>query len=331
MNAIRMKPWCLSACLTAAIALGTSCGARADEFPSRAIRIVVPAGAGSVSDILARAIAKGMNEFLKQPVIVENLPGATGLVGANAVKQAKPDGYTLLFTGNSVLITSRLVRKSATPSDPIKDFSPVGRAVRYPLLLVTSSKVPVKTLREFVEQSKKQPAAPFQSSPGTGSVGHLSCEAFAEAAGMELTHVPYNGTGAALLAVVSGQVQLMCDSLLGSQAQIADGRIRALAVMSDRRLSQLPDVPTVTEAGYPALNISIWLGMFAPAGTPEPVLARLNSTMRQTLQSAEFRALAQANALEIVDESTSQAGQAVQEEWDRWAKLIKDRGISVKE
>lgn len=300
-----------------------------DAFPSRLIKIVNPYAAGGTSDVLLRALARDMSTYLKQPIIVENRPGASGLIGSNQVRRSPADGYTLLFTSSSALVGA--IVKSPPPFDPYQDFAAVGRAVEYPLYVVINPSVPAKNLREFIAYAKSQQPPLFHTSIGIGSTGHLSCEQLALAGGFPLSYVPFTSVTAALQSVMTNQTQLMCDSVVGSQTYVKEGRLRGLAVMSKSRLPQVPDVPTTAEAGLPGVEGGVWLGLLAPRGTPPAVVQMLNKALNAALSSPDTVARANAQALTIIHESPEQATAAIKADLDHWAEIIRVKQIKVVE
>lgn len=298
-----------------------------DAFPNKPIKMVNPYAAGGGSDVLARILARDMSAYLKQPIIVENRPGASGLIGANAVRNAAPDGYTVLFTSSSALVGALV--KSPQPFDPFNDFAPIGRAVEYPLYMVVNPEVPAHNLRELAAYAKSRPQPIFHTSVGIGSTGHLGCEQFALAAGIQLSYVPYTSVPAALQSVMTNQTQLMCDSVSGSQAYVAQGKLRGLAVMGKSRMAQVPDVPTTAEAGFPGVEAGVWLGMLAPKGTPASVVQKLSKALGVALDNPELAVRARTQGLTIVHESPEQADAAVRADLKQWAEVVRAKQIKV--
>lgn len=299
-------------------------------YPAGPITIVVPMAAGGTSDIIARVLARSMQDGLKQPVIISNRPGATGLVGSKAVQRSKPDGYTLLFTGVSTLVTSAMLQ-NPVPFDAVKDFSPIARAVDYPLFIMTGSAIRARNLQQLVEEAKQKSGGLTQATPGVGSISHLACEAFSSAAGVSLRVIPYNSTRAAKQALLSNETDVGCMSEEGAAAFVADGRIRLIAALSSSRNAGSPNVPTAIEAGYPGLTASVWQGLFAPKGTPDDVINKLHHSLQSALRTPEMVELARAQSLRIINEESAEAASGVRADQEKWARVIKEKNIVLKD
>lgn len=311
-----------------ALACSAAWSAHADEsYPNKLIRIVNPYAAGGGSDLLARQLARDMSAYLKQSIIIENKPGASGLIGSNAVRNAAPDGYTLLFTSSSALVGALV--KSPPPFDPVNAFSAVGRAVEYPLYIVVNADVPAKNLREFAAYAKSRPLPLFHTSVGIGSTGHLACEQLALAAGFKLEYVPYTSVPAALQSVMTNQTQLMCDSVGGAQQYVAQGKLKGLAMMGTSRLPQVPDVPTTAEAGFPGVEGGVWLGLLAPKGTPPAVLQKLSKALHAALATPDIATRAQQNAWTVIKETPGEADAAIAKDMKQWADIVRVKQIKV--
>jgi tripartite-type tricarboxylate transporter receptor subunit TctC len=232
----------------------TGGAAHAQNYPAKPIKLVIPFPAGGPTDTYARLIGQKLYEAWGQPVIVENMPGATGLIGSNIVKSAPADGYTLLFTSNSAHVMAPLLRQPNS-FDPVADFTPVIMAQRYPIYFLTSTKLPVKSLKEFIALAKSKPGKLNYSSVGLGSGGHLACELINIAAHIDTVHVPYKGASPAQTALAAGEVDFMCDSVGFSQPMVQAGRMRGLAITALKRSPSVPDVPTVSEQGIPGVEV----------------------------------------------------------------------------
>lgn len=260
-------------------------GVRAqDKFPSRPITLMVPFPAGGSVDLMARQYAEPMSRALGVPVIVDNRPGAGGSVASQLVANAKPDGYTLVVSSQSSHLANPLTQPKLG-YDPVKDFENITILGRQPNVLVVHSSLPVRTFKEFVDYAKKNPGKLNYGSGGVGSMGQLNVEMLKAATGIYTTHIPYRGGSPLITAVVGNEVQFILDNLLIMLPHIQSGKMRALAVTADKRMPQLPDVPTFAEVGYPQLNITSWTGLAAPAGTPEPVVRALYAAVRQVASS----------------------------------------------
>jgi len=265
--------------------LAAPLGVRAqDKFPSRPITLMVPFPAGGSVDLMARQYAEPMSRALGVPVIVDNRPGAGGSVASQLVANAKPDGYTLVVSSQSSHLANPLTQPKLG-YDPVKDFENITILGRQPNVLVVHSSLPVRTFKEFVDYAKKNPGKLNYGSGGVGSMGQLNVEMLKAATGIYTTHIPYRGGSPLITAVVGNEVQFILDNLLIMLPHIQSGKMRALAVTADKRMPQLPDVPTFAEVGYPQLNITSWTGLAAPAGTPEPVVRALYAAVRQVASS----------------------------------------------
>jgi tripartite-type tricarboxylate transporter receptor subunit TctC len=314
--------------LAALLGTAFSLAAVAADFPDRTIRLIVPFAAGGPTDVVARAMAKGMSEQFKQPVVVDNRPGATGLIATQAVMRAEPDGHTILVTSASAHITS-VLGKTQFPFHPVTDFAPIGRAVQYPLYLVANPKLPAKTLPELFAHAKRSPKPLVYASVGVGSLSGLACELMASAAGVELIHSPYKGAAPAAQAVMSGEADLMCDSVPGSQAWVRDGRLRGLAIMGAQRSPQAAGVPTTAEAGYPGVETYVWLGLLAPAKTPPAVVDRLNKALHNVLKSPAFEETAKSASMDIIYDTPSAFAASMRTELDQWSRIVKAKNITT--
>jgi len=256
--------------------------AAAETYPARGVRLVNPFPPGSPVDFVARLAAEELQKELGQFFVVENRPGAGGTIGANYVAKARPDGYTLLVTSSSTQVIAPVVR-AEMPYDPIRDFRPVSLVAQGPVLIVAHPSLPVTTLRELVDRARQSPEAIAYGSSGTGTILHLAGELFQSRTETRLLHVPFNGAVPASTALLGGQVQLMFDSISNAAPQARAGQLRALAVMTPQRFTGLPDVPTAAEAGMAGLEFPAWIGVFAPAGTPDNVVLMIERALRQRL------------------------------------------------
>jgi tripartite-type tricarboxylate transporter receptor subunit TctC len=275
--------------LAAAIALAAPCLQAQEAFPTRPISMVVAFPPGGVADIVARPLAVAMEKVLKQPVLVINRAGAGGATGTASVAKAAPDGYTILMALSSISIfpvSDRINGKA--PAYEMKDFAPVALVTADPTVLVVRADGPYKTLKDFVEAAKANPGKINYSSSGVYGTLHVSMEIFANAAGIKLFHVPYQGGGPAITALLGGQVDALASGPAAAIGQIKGGKMRALASWSTQRLALLPDIPTFRELGYDA-EFYIWSGVVAPAATPAPILAKLREAVREAANSAEFK------------------------------------------
>jgi len=318
-----MLRWTLGA-MFACIALG----ALAQSYPNRPIRLVVPFPAAGTTDILARAAAQKLTESLGQAVIVDNRPGAGGNIGSDLVAKSAPDGYTLLMgTVGTHAINPSLYSKM--PYDHVKDFVPVVLVAGVPNVLVVNPALPVNSVADLIKLAKDKPGTINFASSGSGTSIHLSGELFKTMAGVDMTHVPYKGSSPALTDLIGGQVQVMFDNLPSALPQIKGGKLRAIAVTSLKRAPALPDIPTISESGLPGFEASSWFGVLAPAGTPAPIVARINAEVNRWLQSADAREKLISQGAEAAGGSPEQFAAHIRAESEKWAKVVKASGAKV--
>jgi tripartite-type tricarboxylate transporter receptor subunit TctC len=318
-----MLRWTLGA-LFACIATVAS----AQSYPNRAIRLVVPFPAAGTTDILARAAAQKLTEAFGQSVVVDNRPGAAGNIGSDLVAKSAPDGYTLLMgTVGTHAINPSLYSKM--PYDHVKDFVPVVLVAGVPNVLVVNPTLPVNSVADLIKLAKDKPGQINFASSGSGTSIHLSGELFKTMAGVDITHIPYKGSSPALTDLMGGQVQIMFDNLPSALPQIKAGKLRAIAVTSLKRAPVLPDVPTISESGLPGFEASSWFGVLAPAGTPAPIVARINAEVNKWLQSAEAREKLLSQGAEAAGGSPEQFANHIRAESEKWAKVVKASGAKV--
>ncbi|MDO4591680.1 MAG: tripartite tricarboxylate transporter substrate binding protein BugE [Comamonadaceae bacterium] len=272
----------------AALAAVAPAALAADNYPNRPIKLVVPFGAGGSTDMVARLLADKMGPILGQAVVIENKGGAGGSIGAAEIAKSAPDGYTIGMAtvsthGSNPAIMSKL------PYDAKKDFAPITNVMAVPSVFVVHPSVPANTMQEFIALAKKEPGKYSFASPGTGSLGHANIENFMNLAGIELLHIPYKGAGQALNDALGGQVNAMTDNLSSSLTNIKAGKLRPLAVLGLKRAEVLPDVPTYTELGFPEMGDGGWFGLVAPAGTPKPIIDKLNAVAHKVMQDPDFQ------------------------------------------
>ena len=308
--------------------LGIALVARAaEEFPSRPVRIVVAYAPGGGNDLFARVLAKRLTETLGKTVLVDNRPGANGMIGTRLVAAASPDGYTMILA-DMAHATNPFVYSSAQ-YDPIKDFTPITTLGSAPIVLVVHPATPYQSLGEFIAAAKSQPAKITMGSGGMGSTSHIAGEFFQLRTGTKLNHVPYKGTGPALADAVAGQIQCIFSPVAAAIPLVSAGRLRALAISSAKRAAVVPDVPTFEELGVADYRVGGWYGILAPAGVPKPVVARLNKEFVAAVQAPEVRSR--------FDDSLVTPGTGTPEEFvaflkseaARWSQLIKAVGIKV--
>lgn len=319
----------LASCLVAMLAVVLpAAGVAAADYPVKPIRLIVPYAPGGTSEVLARSLAQKMNEGIKQPIHIENIGGAGSTIGIGAAARAAPDGYTLVF-GYSSGLTMAPGFYSNLPYDPLKSFVPIGSVARFFMLMAAGTAVPANNLKELVALAKREPGKLTYGTAGKGTSLHLLGEILRTSAGIEITHVPYKGMGPALLDVGAGRVDLAWDAPDGLRPLLVAGKIKPLAVTSPARLPALPNVPTVAEAGFPELELSVWTAVLAPAGTPAEIVARLESELLRTLAKPEIRQLFESRGYEIMAGSSVSLARLMQQEVVRYREVIKRANAKI--
>ena len=311
----------------AAVAVATPVSSVAAEYPSRPVRIVVPWVAGGGTDILARVIAPRLAAGLGQQIVIDNRPGANGIVGAEVAAKATPDGHTLVLHAVEHVINGSTYAK--LPYDTLRDISPVGLVASHSLVLVVLASSPAKSVKDLIAIAKAKPGGLNYGSWGEGSLAHLSTELLKRSAGVELNHVPYKGVPQAMNDILGGRLPFMFATMPIGLQTIKPGQTRALAVTSRAREPLLPDVPTMIESGYPGFDVLSWRALYAPAGTPKSVIDRLNHELMKVLQMQDVRAsIANAGfaAMTSTPQELDQFGRA---EFAKWAKVAKAAGVRI--
>jgi tripartite-type tricarboxylate transporter receptor subunit TctC len=301
--------------------------AQADTFPSKAIKLTVGYAPGGTTDILARVVAHKLSEKLGQPVVVDNRPGAAGGIGSEIVARSAPDGYTLLMaTASSHGINPAVYSKLSY--DPVGDFQPVAFIASVPLVLAVNPSVGVSDIKALIELVKSKPGAMDYASSGNGSPGHLAGEMFRHMAGLKVQHIPYRGGAPSLTGVIAGETQYTFGTLPATLPHVKSGKLRALAVTTDKRSSVLPEVPTVAEA-LPGYEVNTWNGILAPKGTPAAVVARINEAVAEVMKSDETRAAFAREGAEPQAMTPAEFGAYISNGLAHWAKLVKDTGTKI--
>jgi tripartite-type tricarboxylate transporter receptor subunit TctC len=302
---------------------------QAAEFPSRPIKLVVPYAAGGPTDIFGRLVAEYLGKDLKQTVFVEDKAGAQGAIGAEMVARSDPDGYTLLGTSGSVIILNPLLYKKLS-YDPARDLRMLALVTEVPVVLCVNPSMPVKTVTEFVAYAKQNPGKLNFGSSGAGSFTHLAAEMFKQMAGIEMTHVPYKGAAPALSDVISGNIQLMFESVSTSVPLIQSGALRPLGIGSPQRHPALPDVPTIAESGYPGYFVSVWNGLAVPAGLPDDVTRILTDSLDRVMNDPGFRAANEKVGFSSLrPRSPAAIAEFMEAERVRWSAVIKSQNITL--
>ncbi|MBB1602714.1 tripartite tricarboxylate transporter substrate binding protein [Variovorax sp. UMC13] len=297
-------------------------------FPSKPITIIVPFSAGGTTDILARVVGLHMGTDLGQPVVVDNRAGAGGNIGGQAAARANPDGYTLFMgTVGTHAINQSLYKKM--PFDPIKDFAPLSRVAMVPNLLVVNPGQPYKSVKELIAYGKANPGKINFGSSGNGSSIHLSGELFKQMTGVDMQHVPYRGSAPAVSDLLGGQISVMFDNMPSAIQHVKGGKLRALAVTTAKRSPALPDVPTIAEAGVPGYEATSWFGLLAPAGTPAPIVAKLNAAILKALADPEVKKKLAEQGAESHGEKPEEFAAFIKSETAKWGKVVKESGASL--
>jgi len=301
--------------------------AQAQEYPARAIRVIVPFSPGGAVDGPMRLVAQGLGKRLGQSVVVENKPGAGATIGTDIVAKAPPDGYTLLLASQTNAISATLYAK--LPFDPIEDFAPITLIGREPGVVVVNPAVPATTLAQFIAYVKERPGQVDFASSGNGSGQHLFAAMLASKTGMKMNHIPYKGSGQATTDLLAGVVAMAIPGTAGMVGHIKAGKLRALAVTGAARSPQLPDVPTVMESGVPDYEAYVWMGLFAPKGTPPAIIDRLQREVSAVLAEDEVRRYMSGAGIEIVGSQPGEFGRFYRHEKEQWAKVIRETGAKV--
>jgi tripartite-type tricarboxylate transporter receptor subunit TctC len=302
--------------------------AHAQAYPSKPIRFVVPYPAGGPLDTVARLLGAKVAESVKQPVVVDNKPGAGGNIGTEIVARSPADGYTILMGATATHAINPTLYKSI-PYDAVKDFAPITQVAATPNILVVHPSVPASNVRELIAHAKANPGKLSFGSGSIGSAGHLAGELFDTLAGVDMVHVPYKGAAPAMQDLIGGQIQLMFDNLASSLTQVRAGKIRALAVTTARRSSFAPELPTVAESGLPGFDINTWFGVFAPAGTPREALDRLHAEFTRALAAPDVREKMLNLGAEPVGNKPEEFAAYIRAESEKYARVIKASGAKV--
>jgi tripartite-type tricarboxylate transporter receptor subunit TctC len=302
----------------------------AESDPSasaKPMRLIVPFAPGGASDVLGRILAQHLNETLKRQVVVDNRPGAGGNIAMGIVARASPDGNVLSIASSAFVANPHLYK--SIPYDAVKDFAPVSNVASAANVLVVHPSLAAKSLKELVALVKATPGKYSYASAGAGTAQHLAGELFRIRAGLDITHVPFNGAGPAVTAVQGNQVPIGFSSLPGVRAQIASGALRAIAVTPLKRSTTIPDVPTFNEAGFPDFEVNFWQGVVMPAGTPRPIVQQMNTEIRRMLEQPETKKRLDALGFEAVGSSPDEFAKQIAAEFAMWGKFIKQTGIKV--
>ena len=310
-----------------ALAASLSVPIAAQTYPSKPVRLIVPFAPGGFTDVVARILGQRLSVSMGQQFVIENKAGAGSTIGTDFVAKAAPDGYTLVMISTTHVISPWIYK--SMPYDPIKSFVPVTKLVDSPYVLLVNPKVPARNVQEFIALAKASPDTLRYASSGNGSSQHLMGGLFASLTGTKLQHVPYRGSSGAATDLVAGVVESSFAGVPNALAQVPAGRLRALAVTTGKRIPQLPDVPTLQEAGVPGYEASVWLALLAPAGTPRDIVNRLNAEVAKLMESAETRKALYEAGVEVSLSTPDALGEYMVKEMERWGKVVKDTGTKL--
>ncbi len=308
------------------VAFWLATGAAAQSYPSKAITIIVPFPAGASPDLVARAIGQKLNEAWRQPVVIENKPGAGAIIGTETVAKSAPDGYTLLLHSASHAIAPSMYK---LPYGTVRDFAPITRVAFVPNMLITHPTVPVKNVKELIMLARSKPGTLNYSSSGNGSPAHLAGELFKLLAGIDILHIPYRGSPQAIIALLSGETAMMFSPIPIAMPHVKSGKLRVLGVTTAKRSKVLPDLPTISESGLSGYEVTQWYAMQAPAGTPKEVLAKLNGEVRKILSMPDIVERLSAQGAEPAPTTPEVLEAYIKTEIAKWAKVVKASGARV--
>lgn len=297
------------------------------SYPNKPIKIINPLAAGGAVDTMARMLAPTLQEILGQPIVIESKPGAGGTIGANFVAKSAPDGYTILMVYDTFAVNPHVYKN--LPFDSFKDLAPVTELVKIPLVVVAGNKLPANNLRELADLSKTKTNGINFSSGGAGSSGHLAAELLKTNLGIDMTHIPYKGGGPAMTATIGGEADITILGAVITVPQIKGGNLKALAVLGKKRTPALPQVPTASEQGLSNFDVSSWVGVLVPAGTPTPIIDKINNAFTQAMKNPNVQARMAEQGNEVVASSPAQFGVFLNQESTKWAKVIKDNNIQL--
>jgi tripartite-type tricarboxylate transporter receptor subunit TctC len=326
IDLLRRRQLAGAASLGALLALGAP-RASAQSWPGRPVRIIVPFTPGTGMDILARTLGPQLSATWGQAIVVDNRPGASGNLGAGAVARAPPDGLTLLMGVNTLIINPSLY--SNMSYDPLKDLAAIGLCTTGSFLLIASAASQIKSVAQLVQMARAKPGSLDYASPGIATPHHMAMELFKLQAKVSITHIPFSGTAGALNAVLGGDVPLMFLPVHVAMAQVKGGRLVALAAGGAQRASLAPDVPTLSELGFKGVEADLWYGMLAPAGTPEPIIRKINADMLKALALPEVKTALTAQGMEIAPSSPEEMSALMRRDSQRWADVVKQAGIKA--
>jgi tripartite-type tricarboxylate transporter receptor subunit TctC len=315
--------------VAAAVALaGTVAAAGAQAYPSKPVRLIVPYPPGGGTDIFARLVGAKLSDALGQPFVIEQRPGAAGVIGADAAAKSAPDGYTIVIgQASNLAINASLMKK--LPYDPVRDFAPITRVAMSPNLLVVHPSLPVRSVKDLVALAKARPGAINYASAGNGSPGHLAAEYFRKIAKIDVVHIPYKGATPAMLDVIAGHVSYYFTSPVSAQPYVAAGRLRQVAVTSAKRFPPLPDVPAIAEAGYKDIDMVAWWGLLAPAGTPVEIINRLHGAATKALNAPDLKDRLASQGAMVYTDTPAEFAAYIKSEIANWGRVVAASGAHL--
>jgi tripartite-type tricarboxylate transporter receptor subunit TctC len=320
-----VSPRAAALVLTLAASLCWPAASSAQDYPTHPVKIVVPFGAGGPADVFSRVLAQHLSEALKQPFVVEDRPGAGSIIGTDAVAKSPPDGYTLLAMSNTHTTNESLVPNR--PFQLMRDFVPVAGINYSDLVMVIHPSVPAKDLKEFIAYAKSKPGELNYASSGTGTPYHMAAELFKAMTGTNIVHVPHKASGEARNSVIGGHVHMMFDAITTMASNVKAGQVRALGTSASKRSTVLPEVPTIAEAGVPGYDSTIWLGIMAPAGTPKPIIDKLNAEINKAINRPDVREAWDKQGAVPLAMTPAEFDAYLRKDIDKWAQVVKSAGI----
>jgi len=333
-----VRRWIIAACCvagsTAAIVAPAQPTPGADApksagYPTRTVRLLIPFPAAGTADTLARGVGQKLSEFYNQALVMDNRPGAGGNLATEIAAKSKPDGYTLVIATPGPFAANVTLQAGKLPFDPARDFEPISLLARSPLILVTHPSIPVRSIAELLRLAKSRPGELNYATPGNGTANHLVMETFNKVAGIRITHIPFKGTAQSLVALLGGDIELLMGQIPSTRAQIAAGRVRALALSGTHRSQVLPAVPTFAESGVRGVEATSWYGVAAPSGTPADIVRRLAADIAKAVASQDLRAKYVTEGVEPETNSPAEFSAFIRAEVTRWGKAVKDAGITA--
>jgi tripartite-type tricarboxylate transporter receptor subunit TctC len=313
--------------LIAALSTVFAIGAVAQSYPSKQITIIAAFPPGGTVDLLARTLGYKLSDDWKRPVIVENRAGASGIIGSQVVAKAAPDGYTLLIIPITHVTNASLYDK--LPFDPIRDFTPISLLASQPLMLVVNESLPIKTTNDLINYAKAYPGKLNCGSGGNGTSQHLACELFKSMAHVDIKHIPYKGNAAAMTDVIGGQIEILFDQMATAVPHVKAGKVKALAVTTEKRSTAMPNIPTIAESGVPGYEATAWFGVVGPAGMPKELVGRIQSEFGRVLALPDVKERLSSQGLDLIGSTPDEFGALLKSELGKWAKVIKESGARL--